>query len=332
MLEFHFHFAQPWWLLGLIAIFPLVWWILRSAKLAEQTPIHLYADLHLLPHLSGTQELEPKERWSRFRYWVLLWILAILAMAGPRWDYTDIRLFHPGNNLLVLLDISRSMQATDVAPSRLERAKQELQDLLRLNHTTRVGLIAFASVPYIITPITEDMGTLLKALPAIDTSLTQLQGSRLLEALDRAEILLNGLSKDSSKTILLISDGDFDESGLGDKIRQLAHKGIKLITLGIGTTKGTIIPNAYGQAMLDRKRQPIISSLHESELIRLAEAGQGFYQQASFRQTDTKAILQATAQSHIEPDTFNDTTRIWNERFFLLLIPLLVLLVPMFRR
>jgi Ca-activated chloride channel family protein len=330
--ELGFHFAEPWWLLGFIVILPLAWWRWHSAQRAEQGPIHLYADSHLLPHLSGTQELQPQERWANFSYWLLLWTLALLAMAGPRWDYTDVRLFHPGNNLLVLLDISRSMQVTDVSPSRLSRAKQELQDLLTLNRMTRIGLIAFASVPQVVTPITEDMGTLLNALPAIETDLVKLQGSRLLTALDRAEILLNGLPEDSSKTILLISDGDFDESGLGDRIRKLAQKDIKLITLGIGTTSGSTVPDLFGRPLLDRQRQPIISTLHAAELTRLAEAGQGFYQEASFRQTDTKAILQAAAQAQIVPDTFNDTTRIWNERFFLLLIPLLALLLPMFRR
>ena len=84
-------------------------------------------------------------------------------MAGPRWDYEDVRLFHPGNNLLILLDISRSMQADDVAPSRLGRARQEIQDLIMQNRQVRLGLIAFASVPHVLSPITEDTVTILEA-------------------------------------------------------------------------------------------------------------------------------------------------------------------------
>lgn len=327
MPELGFHFAQPWWLLGLFIIFPVAWWQQRRFSAAHHGPIYLYADPHLLPHLTGTRELIPTERWSRFARWALMWTLSLLAMAGPRWDYTDVRLFHPGNNLLILLDISRSMQVTDVAPSRLERAKQEIQDLITLNHLVRIGLIAFASVPHVITPITEDMGTLINALPAIETDLIELQGSRLLEALDRAEILLSGLPKDSARTILIISDGDFDEPGLGDSVRQLAKQQIKILTLGIGTPDGSNVPDKYGATLLDNRRQPVASILNANELTRLAEAGGGFYREASFLQSDSKAILEAAARSQTPQNEIDATTRIWNERFFLLLIPVLILLL-----
>lgn len=329
MPETGFHFAQPLWLFGLFILLIVAWWQRHRAHLTQQGPIHLYADAHLLPHLTGKRELAPQERFSRLLRFALLWTLGILALAGPRWDYVDVLLFHPGNNLLVLLDISRSMQVTDVTPSRLERAKQEIQDLIMLNRTTRIGLIAFASVPHIIAPITEDMATLINALPSISTDLVELQGSRLMNALDRAEILLNGLSKDSAKTILIISDGDFDEQGLGDRIRQLAKQNVKLITLGIGTIDGGIVPDRLGGQLLDRRQhQPITSTLNASELMRLAEIGQGFYKEANFQQSDTASILAIAARSQQPQNEINEVTRIWNERFFLLLIPLLALFLP----
>jgi Ca-activated chloride channel homolog len=110
-----------------------------------------------------------------------LWALILTAMAGPRWDATDVRLFHPGNNLLILLDISRSMQVTDVTPNRLGRARHEISDLIRKNREARLGLIVFASVPHVISPITEDTQTILNALPALSSDLADpsLQGSRV---------------------------------------------------------------------------------------------------------------------------------------------------------
>lgn len=332
MPEQGFHFAAPWWLLGLLAVIPVAVWLARSAQRAKQGPVHLYADPHLLPHLTGFRELAAAEHWGRFGYWTIMWGLAVLAMAGPRWDYIDIRLFHPGNNLLVLLDISRSMQVMDVPPSRLGRAKQEIQDLLTLNRTARVGLIAFASVPHVISPITEDMNTINNTLPALDTDLVDLQGSRLLDALDRADILLSGLATDNSKTILIVSDGDFDEPGLGDRVRQLAQKNIKLLTLGIGTSEGASVPDRQGGTLLDRHLQPITSALNADELARLAEAGKGFYQEASFRQVDSETILEAVTRSPTVEGDPNAQTRIWHERFFWLLIPLLIMLLPAFRR
>jgi Ca-activated chloride channel homolog len=330
--ESGFQFAQPLWLLGLLALVPVALWLLYSVQRAHKGPIHLYADPHLLPHLAGTRELDGGERWGRFGRWALLWTLGVLAMAGPRWDYSDVHLFNPGNNLLVLLDISRSMEVTDVPPSRLGRAKQEIQDLISLNRGVRIGLIAFASVPHVIAPITEDTATIRNILPALDTDLVQLQGSRLMAALDRAEVVLAGLPADSAKTLLLISDGDFDEPGLADRVRDLAQKHIKLLSLGVGTSDGGAVPNAHGGILMDSRGQPIVSRLNEGMLETLANAGNGFYQKASFRQDDSERILEAASQLRPTSGDAGDQTRVWNERFFLLLIPLMALLLPAFRR
>lgn len=332
MADTGFHFAQPLWLLALLVLLPVALWLLYSVQRAHKGPIHLYADEHLLPHLSGTRELDHGERWGRFLRWALLWTLAVVAMAGPRWSYTDVRLFHPGNNLLILLDISRSMQVGDVSPSRLGRAKQEIQDLIVLNRLVRMGLIAFASVPHVIAPITEDTATLHNALPAIETDLARLQGSRLMAALDRAAILMEGLPEDSAKSILLISDGDFDEPGLVERVRELAVKGIRLHTLGVGTESGAPVPDVRGNPLVDARRQPIVSRLNEFVLKQLAEAGNGSYQEASFRVSDSEEILEAAAMHKPSKDDVNESTRVWNERFFLFLIPVIGLLLPGFRR
>ncbi len=332
MPESGFHFAQPLWLLGLLALLPAALWLLFSVQKAHKGPVHLYAEEHLLPHLSGTRELHVGERWSRFGRWALLWTLGVVAMAGPRWDYTDMRLFNPGNNLLVLLDISRSMQARDVSPSRLGRAKQEIQDLIALNRAVRIGLIAFASTPHVISPITEDTDSIRNSLPAIETDLARLQGSRLMAVLDRAEILMQGLPEDSAKSILLISDGDFDEEGLVERVRKLAQKDIRLHTLGIGTAAGAPVPAPKGGVITDMQRKAINSRLDAEMLKQIASAGNGFYQEAGFRDSDTEEILEAAALLKPAKDEINESTRVWNERFFWLLLPLCALLLPAFRR
>lgn len=332
MADIGFHFAQAWWLLGLLALLPAALWLHYSVQRAHKGAIHLYADEHLLPHLSGTRELSEGERWGRFGRWALMWTLGILAMAGPRWDYNDVRLFHPGNNLLVLLDISRSMQAADVAPTRLGRAKQEIQDLIMLNRAVRIGLIAFASTPHVISPITEDTHSIHNTLPAIETDLARLQGSRLLAALDRAEELLGGLPEDSAKTILLISDGDFDEAELEQRVRQLTQKDIRLHALGIGSENGGTVPDAQGKDLTDRQRRPIRSRLDAAMLQRLAEAGNGEYIEAGYLDGDTEQILAAATRVLPSEDEMDETTRLWNERFFWLLIPLALLLLSAFRR
>lgn len=332
MADAGFHFAAPLWLLGLLVLPAVALWLWRSAQRARQGPLYRYADAHLLPHLTGSRELDPAERWGRFARWALPWTLGILAMAGPRWDYAEVRLFHPGNNLLILLDISRSMEVTDAPPSRLGRAKQEIQDLLSLNRAVRVGLIAFASVPQVVTPLTEDTETLRRALPALDPNLVELQGSRLALALERAAMLLDGLPEDSAKSLLLVSDGDFDEPGLVDQARELAKKGIRLHTLGVGTADGGPVPARTGGVITDMNRRPVVSRLNGLMLKSLAEAGNGRYWEADYRTDDSEAILAAAALLKPAKDESNERTRVWNERFVWLLPPMLILLLPAFRR
>jgi len=303
-------FAQPWWFLGLLALPLVAGWLWRSRAQAAKAPVHRYADAHLLPHLSGTRELKTSERWGRFAAWSFLWLLLLTAMAGPR---------------------SRSMDATDVAPSRLARARQEIEDLIILNRRLRIGLIAFASVPHVIAPVTEDSRALLRSLPALSTNLTRLQGSRLHLALDRAELLLAALPADSARALLLVSDGDLHEPGLPERVRTLAEQGIRFHALGVGTAAGAEVPGPRGGALTGPDGQPVRTALDEGQLQALAAAGEGVYRRADYRDEDTRAILAASAGSRTPPGSDGERTRVWHERFYLPLLLLLALLLPRFR-
>ena len=334
MPEAGFHFARPEWLFALLGLLPVLAWLIFSVTRPHKGPIHLYADEHLLPHLTGVRELSVNERWGRFVRWALLWLLAVIAMAGPRWDFTDIQAFTPGSDLIVLLDISRSMNVADVQPSRLARARQEIQDLVQLNRKVRIGLIAFASVAHIVSPITEDGQSILNALPALSTDLTTLQGSRLDAALDRAELLLSGQPAEGGRSILLISDGDFDEPDLLQRVQALADKEIKFNVLAIGTTAGGPIPARIGESdlMRDRNGRIIDSRMNEDLLEQMAETGKGIYLEADFRDDDSLEILEKAAEGAATASETNERTRVWNERFYWMLLPLLIILLPVFRR
>jgi Ca-activated chloride channel family protein len=334
MPESGLHFARPEWLFALLGLLPVLAWLILSVTRPSKGPIHRYADAHLLPHLTSVRDLDVNERWGRFVRWSLLWVLAVIAMAGPRWDFTDIQAFTPGSDLIILLDISRSMNVADVPPSRLARARQEVQDLVQLNRQVRIGLIAYATVAHIVSPITEDGQSILNALPALTTELGNLQGSRLNVALDRAEQLLSGQPTEGSRSILLISDGDFDEPNLPDRVRQLAANGIRLHVLGIGSTGGGPVPARIGEGDLlrDRNGQIISSRLNDALLRQLAQLGQGLYIKADFRDRDSEQILKRAARRAAAATATDEKTRVWNERFYWMLLPILVLLLPAFRR
>ena len=282
--------------------------------------------------LTGTRELKTRERWGRFFAWSLLWLLLLTAMAGPRWDYDDVRLFHPGDNLLILLDISRSMDAADAAPSRLGRARQEIQDLVQLNREVRIGLIAFASVPHVVSPITEDSQAVRNLLPSLSTDLVRLQGSRLGQALDRARTLLAGQPEKTQHSILLISDGDFADLQVEQQVQQLAQEGIQLHVLGVGSSGGGPVPGQKGRFLTDSRRQTIESRLDEAGLINLANAGSGTYQTADFRDGDTSTILKEVMARGKAQAAGDEQVLVWNERFYWLVLPVMLLLLPGFRR
>ena len=192
MVEQGFHFEQPVWLLGLLIPVAVYLWLRFTSPRHDTERYRNYADSHLLPFLLGIREMVSGQMLSRFLRWAALWCVLIFAMAGPRWDYTDIHLFRPGNDLLVLMDISQSMNATDVTPTRLTRARQEISDILRENNNARIGLVAFATLAHVVAPLTEDTHSLNTLLPALTTDLTKLKGSRLTEALIRGKELFAG--------------------------------------------------------------------------------------------------------------------------------------------
>ena len=332
MPETGFHFAYPWLLLLLSAPL-LVWlWLRLTSPREHNKRYRAYADARLLPFLMGRHNLPPRQQWRRFLAWSVLWSLLVIAIAGPRWDFRDIQLFRPGSDLVILLDLSRSMDVTDISPSRLARARQEIQDLIENNRHSRLGLIGFATLAHTIAPLTEDGNSLRVLLPALSTDLVELKGSRLTEALARAQQMLSGQPADSSRHLLLMTDGDFGDGNLEEYVKRLTHEGIHLHVLGMGSEEGGPVPGAGNSHLLQQNGTPVISRLDEASLKKLAEVGNGIYQRADYRDTDTATLLDSIDRvSHAEV-VANQKTRIWNERYFWLVGLAMLLVLPLYRR
>ena len=328
-----FHFSEPDWLWALLLCVPVALWLMLSHRFTGGSDhLQRYADRHLLPHLLGRTEASKHTRWWRFARWTALWSLLVLAMAGPRWDFTDVQLFRPGTNLIILFDISRSMSVADVQPTRLARARQEVEDLLNMNRGIRIGLIGFATVAHVVSPVTEDMNGIRRMLSALDTSLVELQGSRLLYALESAEMLLAGQPEDSINSLLIVSDGDFDEPELEERVQAFAANGVRVHVLGIGTPEGDAVPGKGGLWIRDRTGQPVVSALNEPLLQSLAAAGGGIYQRADYRENDTRKLLDEIKAQALPAAEQDEQTRVWNEQFYLLAGLAMLLLLPLFRR
>jgi Ca-activated chloride channel family protein len=328
-----FHFSEPAWLWALLLCIPVALWLVMTRHLTRRNErLQQYADSHLMPHLLGRSEVTVKKQWQRYAQWGLVWVLLVLAMAGPQWDFTDVQLFRPGTNLVVLFDISRSMDVTDVQPTRLARAQQEMADLLDRNRGIRIGVIGFASIAHVVAPVTEDMNSIRRVLPVLSSDLVQLQGSRLSFALDRAGELIAGQPGKSVNSLLIITDGDFDEPEVTQKLQAFFAAGIRTHLLGIGTPEGSNVPGKNERWILGRDGQPVVSALNEPLLESMATAGGGIYQRADYRQRDTERILDEVKAQALLDDEADKVTRVWNERFYWLLGLASLLLLPLFRR
>ena len=216
--------------------------------------------------------------------------------------------------------------------SEIDRERQEIEDLVSRNRGVRVGLIAFASIAQVITPVTEDGNAILAVLPSISTDLVRLQGSRLQDALQRAETLLAGQPEQSRRNILLVSDGDFVEPELQKQVAELSANGIRLHILGIGTVGGGPVPGHNGRFLIDARGQTIESRLEEQRLRQLAEAGDGLYQTADYRDEDSDRLLRAAVEGSQAETLPGQRIRVWNERFYWPLLLVMLLLLPLFRR
>lgn len=324
------HFSHPEWLWG-IATIPLVWlgyFLFFKPNHAIQ---HLdkFIDSHLLPYLLVNKQAGKRSGWKTLLLWSVVWTCLVLSVAGPRWSYREIEMLSKDQSLVILLDLSESMNATDIKPSRLIRAKQKIEDLINHSQGVNLGLVAFAADPHMITPITEDKETIRHLLPTLETDLVHVQGSRLSPALEMASVMLDA-EPGTNKAILVISDGDYEDGSAIAAARKLAARGIVIHAMGIGTTEGTILLDKKGSS-LKKNGAPILSKLLKTKMEEISNAGNGSYFEGRYAGDDEKVILK-NLETRAESITAGKTKRLWEEHFYLLIIPVLPIFLWWFRR
>ena len=333
-----FEFAHPEWLLALIVPGLLIVFArLARRRIFYYSRVRDFADDHLLPHLLiNTTDKSPLTSFFQIDrtsiWWTLLWLLGVLALAGPRWDYEEQEVWRPQANLMILLDLSDSMRVKDLPHSRLEQALQDIEEILDQEENIYIGLMVFAGVPHLVVPLTDDYNTLRHLLYELDIDLLPIQGSRLAPALENAAHWLQGSVTNAISHVLLISDGEFEPSDLQESLNLLRHNDFYLHVLGVGTPQGDFIPVKDGTWQKDAHGEVVISRLRETELRQLALAGRGIYRHADYRNEDTAAIL-AKVENRIN-EAMPDKTlqKLWHERFYLLVGLMLILILPWFRK
>lgn len=209
--------------------------------------------------------------------------MMITGIAGPQFGSRLTEVKHEGIEIIVALDVSNSMLAQDIQPSRLERAKQELSKLMDKLENDRFGLIVFAGDAYTQIPITNDYLSAKMFLAGINTNMVTRQGTALGSAIELATKSFSQQTK-ASKVILIISDGENHEGDVKAACKKAVEKGIRIYTIGMGSPQGERIPLSEGTYNQDFRRDRegnfIVTKLNEQMLVDIANQGSGKYYRA----------------------------------------------------
>jgi len=223
-------------------------------------------------------------------------IFVVVALARPQWGPETRPTIQSGTDILIAIDLSRSMAAADVAPSRLERAKQVAADLIRHLPGERVGLIVFSGVAILQAPLSLDHDALLEFLPALQID-TGPEGGTNFQNLFQSAAEDFGLARDSAKDLIILSDGEANDPHWSDHLGLLESAGIAVVGLGIGTPAGSTLPDGAGGAFRDASGGVVVSHLEDGNLAQIAARTHGVYVDASFNFDAAKAARAIVAQA-----------------------------------
>ena len=264
------------------------------------------------------QDVAPEDLWRR-RAWrsflVFLGLsLAVVAMAQPRWGHSWKEQEVTGLEIIVALDVSRSMDAQDVDPSRIERARRETLDLIEAMPSSRIGLVLFAGGAYPRMPQTLDHQALRGILSRTDTQTIRAQGSSIGAALKEARGLMD-LDRKADRAVLLLSDGENWDRGLQEETAALAQAGIRVYSVGIGTLAGAPIPKPGGGFKTNMSGEVVLSQLNESALKEVASATEGAYVQSVGGAGDTREVVSALNLQLARSAQGQQREKVWQERY-----------------
>ncbi len=242
-------------------------------------------------------------------------IFGVIALAQPRWGFQWQEVQRRGVDIIIALDVSRSMLAEDVKPDRLTRAKREIIDLLRLIEGDRVGLVAFAGTSFLQSPLTLDYGAIEIFLDALDTELIPVPGTAINHALKTAIYAFSDTPHDA-RAVILITDGEDHSGQLADIMTDAQKEGIKLFIIGIGESEGAPVPAPDGGFLRNAQGELVLSKLKESDLKKLAVATNGSYVQSITGDLDLEKIYYQDIKGTTESQDFQSARRrLWNEQF-----------------
>lgn len=325
----NFHLLRPAWLLASLPLAFLVWRMLTVKRNSRSW--QAVVDPGLLPHLlSGTNSV----RSNTHLYLIFtIGLLAIVALSGPVWNKLERPIFKQKSALVIVLDLSRSMDSGDIKPSRLIRARHKIADILAQRKEGQTALVVYAADAFSVVPLTDDSETINALLPGLTTDMMPVQGSRADQALMQAYHLFEntGLLRGD---ILLVTDGlSPNESQLTNELLKERPE-FRLSILGVGTETGGPIPLPNGGFLKDEQGSIVIASLGVDSLQTIAASGGGVLNMISANDDDVTNLLKAIERNPFEQEVIasDRSADVWQEQGPWLVLLLLPLVALAFRR
>ncbi len=314
-----------WWLIT-IPVFVTAYIVSTKRKqrqLAEFGDPELMAEL--MPDASKSRPI------GKFSLLIVALVLLIVAAARPQFGQKENTVKRQGIEVMVALDISNSMLAEDVAPNRLDRAKQMLSKMIDNMVDDKVGLVVFAGEAFTQLPITCDYVSAKMFLNTITPNLIQTQGTAIGAALQTAITSFGSPESEAGRAIILITDGENHEDDAIAAAKQAKELGIQVFVIGIGKPEGAPIPKpGTNDYFKDRSGQVVVSKLNEDMCQQIAQAGSGAYVRCDNTNTAMRALqqeLNRIATAELESTVYAD----YNEQYqSFVLLALLLLVIEFF--
>jgi Ca-activated chloride channel family protein len=266
-------------------------------------------------HAIVTDTTGPR-RWIKAALLMAAVLFVAVALAGPKYGFRWQEINQRGVDIIIALDCSRSMTAADIQPTRLERAKREVFDLLAMLQGDRVGLAAFSGTAYLQCPLTLDYSAFNLFLNALSPDYLPVGGTDITAALQTAMDSFDPKSP-ADKAVILITDGE--NTGKGDPLKAaeaLKQKDIKLFCIGVGGAEGVPIPEASGGFKKDRTGQIVLSRLDETTLKQMAVITGGTYVRSVAGDMDLDAIYTEEIRRKMDAQTLTSGRKqVWEDRF-----------------
>lgn len=314
-----FHFLRPWWLLALFAV-PLIWRLLarRGGDAGAWTGA---VDAHLLKHLLVHGDEAAPRRWP-----LLLiatdWVIACLALAGPAWEQLPTPLYKNTVARVFALELSASMLAQDEKPSRYERARFKLKDMLVHSADAQTALIAYAGDAFVVAPLTDDVNTVTNLVDALDPGVMPVAGNATGRAIDMAASLIKQGGAGEGDIVLLADAAGTDALAAAARARAA---GLHVIVLAFGSAQGAPVPLPQGGFLKSADGDIVLPKVDAQALSAVASAGGGRFL-ADSGEADTLLAPPAAATATL-PATEAGAARFLDRGpwLLLLLVPLAAL-------